>query len=201
MGESAFEDEASDPVGIAIDQFQCRSATQRAPHDDQRPGIPLLVQPVGDEAENDVAVGQQGRGSRSAGGAAITPIIDRDEIDSTLHIQGANVVVILDDFAVAVKEQDVGRCGIGQMAARSDLHSLRHGNRQIADVIRGIPSKAGARIKQIGNDFRPVERPIIGRQVGDHERVSSAGFGLVDGKFWYIVQQYRFRETNPNDLR
>ena len=82
------------------------------------------------------------------------------------HVQGADVVVVLGDFAVAVKEQDVGGFGIGQMAARSDRHAFGHGNRQVADVVRGIASEAGARIKQIGEYIRPVERRIIGERFG-----------------------------------
>ena len=78
-----------------------------------------------------MAVPHHGAHRGGAGGAAIAPVIHREKVDALAGVEGGQFVIISDDLAVAVEEEDGGRGGRGGMEAGPHRHVVGHRDQKV----------------------------------------------------------------------
>ena len=89
---------------------------------------PFGGEPGFDMAEHGMAVGHHGADGGGAGGETVSAVIDGDEVEAGTQEKGRQFVVVGDDLAVAVEEEDVRGVFGKQVAFPADLHVFSHGD-------------------------------------------------------------------------
>ena len=156
VGETAFDNEPRKGVWVGGGQFDGRGAAQRPAHEDEGAGVMIVRPPAPDIVEDGVAIPHHGGDGGGPGGSAVSPVIDGQQPDAHLSVNGREVVVIGDDLAVAVEIEDVGRAGVGGVEPGVDGDVFLDGDHHVRGV-RGAGAGVGPGMEKESGHLRPVE--------------------------------------------
>ena len=160
--EAALDDHPCQPIGPRGRELDRRRAAERAAHDQQRPGAPLPGEGVDHEVQHAVRVPHHGGDRGAAGRTAVAAVVHRQEPDPEALIIRRDVVVVGDDFPVAVEEQNVRRGGRGRVEACPEGHPVRDRDQEVGRP-GGRRRRAifAARVEQAAQHRGTVEDGVV----------------------------------------